>query len=70
MILTEVSSNAATAIIMTPIAISASTKLGLDPRPTTINNIKLIKDAITIACSALLSAPRIMKKELLTDQPL
>ena len=33
MILTEVSSNAATAIIMTPIAISASTKLGLDPRP-------------------------------------
>ena len=33
MILTEVSSNAATAIIMTPIAISASTNLGLDPRP-------------------------------------
>ena len=33
MILTEVSSNAATAIIMTPIAISASTKLGLDPSP-------------------------------------
>jgi len=33
MILTEVSSNAATAIIMTPIALAASAKLGLDPRP-------------------------------------
>ncbi len=33
MILTEVSSNAATAIIMTPIALAASTNLGLDPRP-------------------------------------
>ena len=33
MILTEVSSNAATAIIMTPITIEASTNLGLDPRP-------------------------------------
>lgn len=33
MILTEVSSNAATAIIMTPIAIIASTQSGYDPRP-------------------------------------
>ena len=33
MILTEVSSNAATAIIMTPITLVASTSLGLDPRP-------------------------------------
>ncbi len=33
MILTEVSSNAATAIIMTPIALAASANLGLDPRP-------------------------------------
>ncbi len=33
MILTEVSSNAATAIIMTPIAIIASIQLGYDPRP-------------------------------------
>ena len=33
MIFTEVSSNAATAIIMTPITIAASTNLGLDPRP-------------------------------------
>ncbi len=33
MILTEVSSNAATAIIMTPIAIVASTQSGLNPRP-------------------------------------
>ena len=33
MVLTEVSSNAATAIIMTPIALAASAKLGLDPRP-------------------------------------
>ena len=33
MIFTEVSSNAATAIIMTPITIEASTNLGLDPRP-------------------------------------
>lgn len=32
-ILTEVSSNAATAILMTPIALVVSTKLGLDPRP-------------------------------------
>jgi di/tricarboxylate transporter len=32
-ILTEVSSNAATAILMTPIALVISTKLGLDPRP-------------------------------------
>ncbi len=32
-ILTEVSSNAATAILMTPIALIVSTKLGLDPRP-------------------------------------
>ncbi len=32
-ILTEMASNAATAIIMTPIAISASVQLGLDPRP-------------------------------------
>ncbi len=33
MILTEMASNAATAIIMTPIAISAAAQLGLDPRP-------------------------------------
>ena len=33
MILTEVSSNAATAILMTPIAIVVSAKMGLDPRP-------------------------------------
>ena len=33
MIFTEVSSNAATAIIMTPIALAASANLGLDPRP-------------------------------------
>ena len=33
MIMTETSSNAATAIIMTPIAITAATKMGLDPRP-------------------------------------
>jgi di/tricarboxylate transporter len=33
MILTEVSSNAATAIIMTPITLAASANLGLDPRP-------------------------------------
>jgi di/tricarboxylate transporter len=33
MILTEVSSNAATAIIMTPIALAASAQLGIDPRP-------------------------------------
>lgn len=32
-ILTEVSSNAATAILMTPIALVVSTKLGLDPKP-------------------------------------
>ncbi|MFQ6677022.1 MAG: SLC13 family permease [Fidelibacterota bacterium] len=32
-ILTELASNAATAIIMTPIAISAAIQLGLDPRP-------------------------------------
>ncbi|NHZ85476.1 MAG: hypothetical protein GWP19_06305 [Planctomycetia bacterium] len=32
-ILTEVSSNAATAILMTPIAIVVSAKIGLDPRP-------------------------------------
>jgi len=32
-IITELASNAATAIIMTPIAISAATQLGLDPRP-------------------------------------
>ncbi len=33
MIMTEMASNAATAIIMTPIAISAAYQLGLDPRP-------------------------------------
>ena len=33
MILTEMASNAATAIIMTPIAISVAQQLGLDPRP-------------------------------------
>jgi len=33
MILTEVSSNAATAILMTPIAFVVSAKIGLDPRP-------------------------------------
>jgi len=33
MILTEVSSNAATAILMTPIAIVVAAKIGLDPRP-------------------------------------
>ena len=33
MILTELASNAATAIIMTPIAISAAAQLNLDPRP-------------------------------------
>jgi di/tricarboxylate transporter len=33
MILTEVSSNAATAILMTPIALAASAQLGIDPRP-------------------------------------
>lgn len=33
MIITELISNSATAIIMTPIAISAALKLGLDPRP-------------------------------------
>ena len=33
MIMTEMASNAATAIIMTPIAISAAIQLGLDPRP-------------------------------------
>ena len=49
MILTEVSSNAATAIIMTPIAISASTKLGLDPRP--------IVFAICFAASASFITP-------------
>jgi di/tricarboxylate transporter len=32
-ILTEISSNAATAILMTPIALSIAAKLGLDPRP-------------------------------------
>ena len=32
-ILTEMTSNAATAIILTPIAISASQQMGLDPRP-------------------------------------
>lgn len=32
-ILTEVSSNAATAIVMTPIALVVSSQLGLDPRP-------------------------------------
>lgn len=32
-IITEMASNAATAIIMTPIAISAAAQLGLDPRP-------------------------------------
>ncbi len=32
-ILTEVSSNAATAILMTPIAIVVASKMGLDPRP-------------------------------------
>ena len=33
MILTEVSSNAATAILMTPIALVVAAKIGLDPRP-------------------------------------
>ncbi len=33
MILTEISSNAATAILMTPIAFVVSAKIGLDPRP-------------------------------------
>ena len=33
MILTEMASNAATAIIMTPIAISAAMQIGLDPKP-------------------------------------
>ena len=33
MVLTEMASNAVTAIIMTPIAISAAAQLGLDPRP-------------------------------------
>jgi len=33
MILTETSSNAATAIIMTPIALTVAGKMGLDPRP-------------------------------------
>ncbi len=33
MILTEMASNAATAIIMTPIAISAAAQMNLDPRP-------------------------------------
>jgi len=33
MVLTEVSSNAATAILMTPIAFVVSAKIGLDPRP-------------------------------------
>ena len=32
MILTEVSSNAATAIIMTPISMAVSAQMGLDPR--------------------------------------
>lgn len=33
MVLTEMASNAATAIIMTPIALSASMQIGLDPKP-------------------------------------
>ena len=33
MVLTEMASNAATAIIMTPIAISAAMQIGLDPKP-------------------------------------
>ncbi len=33
MILTEISSNAATAIIMTPVALSLAAQMGLDPRP-------------------------------------
>jgi di/tricarboxylate transporter len=33
MILTEMVSNAATAVIMTPIAISAASQMNLDPRP-------------------------------------
>jgi di/tricarboxylate transporter len=33
MILTELASNAATGIIMTPIAISAAVQMNLDPRP-------------------------------------
>ncbi|NOZ03026.1 MAG: SLC13 family permease [FCB group bacterium] len=33
LIMTEVSSNAATAIIMTPIALTMAAKMGLDPRP-------------------------------------
>jgi di/tricarboxylate transporter len=33
MMLTEMASNAATAIIMTPIAISAAMQIGLDPKP-------------------------------------
>ena len=33
MAMTELSSNAATAVIMTPVAISAAAQLGLDPRP-------------------------------------
>ena len=33
MILTEVSSNAATAVIMTPVAIAVSNQMGLDARP-------------------------------------
>jgi di/tricarboxylate transporter len=32
-VLTEVSSNAATAILMTPIALAISAQMGLDPRP-------------------------------------
>ena len=49
MILTEVSPNAATAIIMTPIALAASAKLGLDPRPFIF--------AICFAASASFSTP-------------
>lgn len=48
-ILTEIVSNNAVAVIMTPIAISLSTALGMDPRPLVV--------AVMIAASCAFATP-------------
>jgi di/tricarboxylate transporter len=49
MILTEVSSNTATAIIMTPIVMAVTSQMGIDPRPFIF--------AVCFAASASFSTP-------------